>query len=261
MLIKLLKYEFKATSRMLLPIYAAIIAVAFINRIFMGMDVNGWMATPQFISISTYVLLIISSFVITFIIMIQRFYKNLLGDEGYLMLTIPVSAWKNVVSKLFTSAIWTILSVVIAFISVLILMDSEGLNTVRNEMGLIWSQGQVFFGSSFALLVTEIILYAIVSLLSSILLIYASISLGQLFSGHRVIGADLSYIGIYIVTQTILSIVIGIVATASGSLDMEITTYGLTLTAISVFLILNVIFAAAYFAITQIFLTKKLNLQ
>ena len=52
------------------------------------------------ISMVGYVVLIISISAITLIIMVQRFYKNLLGDEGYLMFTLPVKTWQNVLNKL-----------------------------------------------------------------------------------------------------------------------------------------------------------------
>ena len=36
MLRKLMKYEFKATARMLLPLYGALIGFAIINKLFIG---------------------------------------------------------------------------------------------------------------------------------------------------------------------------------------------------------------------------------
>ena len=40
------------------------------------------------------------------VLMVQRFYKNLLGDEGYVMFTLPVSIHQQVWSKLIVSAVW-----------------------------------------------------------------------------------------------------------------------------------------------------------
>ena len=47
--------------------------------------------------------------IVTLIIIIQRFYKNLLCDEGYLMNTLPMSVWKNITSKLVVASygIWS----------------------------------------------------------------------------------------------------------------------------------------------------------
>ena len=64
-------------------------------------------------------------FVATLIVVIQRFYKSLLGDEGYLMFTIPVKAWQNILNKLLVSMLWTFTSTVIGFGSILILVPKE----------------------------------------------------------------------------------------------------------------------------------------
>lgn len=56
------------------------------------------------------VALMITLGVLTITVIIKRFSKNLLGDEGYLMMTLPVSAKKIVASKIITSVVYLILS-------------------------------------------------------------------------------------------------------------------------------------------------------
>ena len=106
MLAKLLKYEFKATARLFIPLYIALITFTLINRVVntvesvqkaIGINIKTILSV---ISMVGYVVLIISISAITLIIMVQRFYKNLLGDEGYLMFTLPVKTWQNVLNKL-----------------------------------------------------------------------------------------------------------------------------------------------------------------
>ena len=103
MLGKLMKYEFKATSRMLLPINGAMLLFALINRLFMELNFfqTGNMAISALATVMAvmYVMVIIAAFVITLIVIIQRFYKNLLTDEGYLMFTLPVKAHSHITSK------------------------------------------------------------------------------------------------------------------------------------------------------------------
>ena len=86
MLGKLMKYEFKATSRMLLPINGAMLLFELINRLFMELNFfqTGNMAISALATVMAvmYVMVIIAAFVITLIVIIQRFYKNLLTDEG-----------------------------------------------------------------------------------------------------------------------------------------------------------------------------------
>ena len=88
MLGKLIKYEFNANSRTFLPMYIALILVAAVNRV---LRVTMSEANLAFgISIMLLVGLFMALGIITLVVIIQRFNKNLLGDEGYLMFTLPV---------------------------------------------------------------------------------------------------------------------------------------------------------------------------
>ncbi len=89
MLGKLLKYEVKATSKTFIPIYISIILISLINVTFMRNNI--------FIEAQNIIHLVIIAFYIgitalTIIVTTERFRKNLLGDEGYLMFTLPVKS-------------------------------------------------------------------------------------------------------------------------------------------------------------------------
>ena len=82
MLRKLIKYEFKATGRILLPLYGALIITAIINRLFIGFN-SGSRALGKLhiqLLMLLYVALIVGIGIMTFIIIIQRFNNNLLKD-------------------------------------------------------------------------------------------------------------------------------------------------------------------------------------
>ena len=82
MLGNLLKYELKATSRVFIPLYIAILVVSIVN----GLSLNLEILNIQGLATIVLMCLFISLFVITIVVTIQRFNKNLLKDEGYLML-------------------------------------------------------------------------------------------------------------------------------------------------------------------------------
>ena len=93
MLIKLLKHEFRATARIMGPLYLILLAVALgFNFSARLMDTsNVVLNVLAALVILAYVAAIIGVFIVSFILMLQRFYKNLLGDEGYIMFTLPAS--------------------------------------------------------------------------------------------------------------------------------------------------------------------------
>ena len=51
---------------------------------------------------------------LTLVLMVYRFYKNLMTDEGYLMFTLPVSRSQLIWSKLMVALAWGVLSAVLA---------------------------------------------------------------------------------------------------------------------------------------------------
>ncbi len=121
MLGKLLKYEFSATARIFFPIYGLVLLMAGITRLIWKMDTES-VNIPRMISMSVYVALLVAMFVITLIVTIQRFYKNLLGDEGYLSFTLPVKVHSQIDAKMLITLLWSVLSVVVSAVSIFLLV-------------------------------------------------------------------------------------------------------------------------------------------
>ena len=86
MLGKLMKYEFMATGRTFLPLFAALILVSIVNRLLSSLGLN----VPSAIGTVVSVILMVGVAVVTLLITLQRFRNNLLSNEGYLMMTLPV---------------------------------------------------------------------------------------------------------------------------------------------------------------------------
>ncbi|TQW45448.1 ABC transporter permease, partial [Clostridioides difficile] len=125
MLGKLLKYELKASGRIFIPLYIAILIVAVFNGIFMNTNI----LQVQGIGILVLTSLFMALGVLTIVVTIQRFRKNLLGDEGYLMFTLPVSTSSLILSKCITALIYAVLSFIVAVFTfgVLMLFGTSGI--------------------------------------------------------------------------------------------------------------------------------------
>ena len=80
MLRKLIKYEFKATGRIFFPLYLALIIIAFIQRLFFQFNIeNMGSIVINILSLivpSLFGAIVMAICVVTFIMTIQRFYKN-----------------------------------------------------------------------------------------------------------------------------------------------------------------------------------------
>ena len=75
MLGKLLKYDFKATVRLFFPMYIVLLAYSVIFKIILTLSLNK-IQIPQAISMIVYIMIFAGIFVMTFAVMIQRFYKK-----------------------------------------------------------------------------------------------------------------------------------------------------------------------------------------
>ena len=113
MLGKLIKHEFRATRRVMLPLMALVLLLSvFAGFASRGLeDMSGindiqFMRTLYFIILFSFFLSLFAVCVVTFVLMIQRFYLSLLHDEGYLSLTLPVSVDEHILSRLIVSVVW-----------------------------------------------------------------------------------------------------------------------------------------------------------
>ena len=155
---KLVKYEWTAMIRAMLPVYVATLAISVINsislnsRIFNSIETfinNGFFINfagfMQAILGILYVVVLIGLFIMTFIVTVQRFYKGLLRNEGYLMFTLPVKVSQLTASKALVSFFISILSVIVAIFAILIL---GGADTILSAVLL---PGEIIFAVSDAL--------------------------------------------------------------------------------------------------------------
>ena len=134
MLRKLLKHEFRATARVMIPLYLITVLLAVLTRAtalwaemvtFDGMLGRNFLALLSGIIIFGFVLALIATFVVAVILAILRFRSNLMADEGYVMFTLPVSTHTLVWSKLIVSAVWFLGAVVVDVLSLLALVGSS----------------------------------------------------------------------------------------------------------------------------------------
>jgi hypothetical protein len=99
MLIKLLRYEFKALLRILPALYLALLALAVVAGINSLAGNGGGFDSGAGRFYVLWGMMFLALFVVNMVTVILRFRDNLLRDEGYLMFTLPVPEWALVASK------------------------------------------------------------------------------------------------------------------------------------------------------------------
>ena len=223
MLAKLTKHELYATGRIFLPLYSIMLLLSLINRGFSSIgELSSPFKTLKGFMVAAYVISIVATLVITFVIIILRFYKNLMSDEGYLMFTLPVKPSQLINAKLIVSFLWNILSIFVVATSLFIILGtSKNLEMFRGLLDLAVTGLKSTFGSSYPILIAEYIIMIFVGTIYQILMIYVSIAIGHLLNEHKVIGSFAAYIAI----NTIIQMLVSIIVLIWTNLELSIFTY------------------------------------
>ena len=144
MLRKLIKHELRATVRVMGPMHLLMLAAAVGGNIAVYHLVESDAAVLNMVGVfllMVFVAAIAGAFIVSFVLMIQRFYKNLLRDEGYLMMTLPVTVHEHVLSKLIVSIIWAAATAVTTMLAMGILMfELNFVDQIIHEISQIFAQ-------------------------------------------------------------------------------------------------------------------------
>lgn len=256
MLGKLIKYEYKATARTFIPIYIALLLVAVINRVLR----IGKIDVAWGISMIVLVGLFIALGVLTIIVIVQRFNKNLLGDEGYLMFTLPVKSEQLIASKLIISIVWTIISGIVAFITFLILLGEARLfNEIFTNWNMIWTEFTIavqeqMYVSSPILFIAMIVAISLLSYISFIFEIYLSLAAAQLpvFNKNRGVVGFVAFFVINVILS-IGSQILGVIIP-----DQVFNTFA---SSVTIMIITTLIVCLVLFIGIKWILDKHLNLE
>lgn len=190
MLGKIIKHEFKATYKMALTMILSVLLAGGIVRMMDMVSFNGtvWRIIEVIMDVF-YILLLIAVPVSVFVASIMRFYRTMVKDEGYLTHTLPVKKTQLINGKLITSVIWLVISVMVIPLSLLINVKNS-IYTFHDIYELL----KLVFGNSIYIMDFVLcIVLVIVSVITSLLMCYASIGMGQMFNGHRLAGSVLFY--------------------------------------------------------------------
>ena len=277
MLKKLLKYEFRATARTYGGMYLALLAAS----VLFGGSVWRWNGTNSdaystlvgLLSL-VYTAVLIGTAVVTIMTIVQRFYRNLLGREGYLMHTLPVTETQLVTSKLISSTVWSLCSILAACLSfgilaVLMMADMD----LLEQLPWLFSQLREAF-SQFSIEFWEALLFSglvcFVRMVSAIACIYAACMVGHQFKNHPALAGILSFFVMQYVQgwlEKLLQIGTGVYEAAiytvvgdAGSIKNALSALGYMGSA-ALTLGIAVAFGVFWFGLTVWLMRNKLNLE
>ena len=275
MLGKLLKHEFRATGRLMLPALGAVLVLAVLANFsirFIQVTDSTFLTILFGLVIGAFGIGMIAAAVMTLVLMILRFYRNLLRDEGYLMHTLPVSVHELVWSKLIVSLVWfAVTGLVICLVVILTALIQTGTDLGELFAGFpSWAEIRDFLreaglsGGDLWLMGGEMLLAAILSGLVTCLHFYAAMSLGHIFSKDKVLMSILFFVGLSIVFSIFQT---GASLTMSAQMENLVEGIDTARQGMRLFqglfargLVSELIQAVVLYLITTFGLQKKLNL-
>ena len=274
MLRKLLKHEFRATARIMLPLFGLLVLASIgANLSIRGMldSDSTFLSTLGTILIMLFTVAIVAVGIMAFILMINRFYKNLLQDEGYVMMTLPVSIHQQIWSKLIVSTVWFAATVLVIILACCITaFDIRFMGELWREMkNIVHAVIQynhmdvVANGAAFAL---EALILCILGSVSFCLRAYSAMAIGFSRPNHKGLFSVAAYIGIGVVLQILGGIVISLLNDSwfhrllLGWEPNVSVVAGMHL-GMWLLILLEIIYAAVFYFLTVYFLQKHLNLE
>ena len=276
MLMRLIRHELRATGRTMLPLLGLLV----LSALGANFSIRSLNASPQpLLRLLGSVLPALFAVALVGVVSsaltssVRRFHSNLLQDEGYLMMTLPVSVHQHIWCKLLVPAFWFVLTAATAALSVHL--------TVRDVRTIqqLWRNAQegyaMFFSDTsldrfFSALTSPGVLWMLGStvLLGALCLClqcYAAMAVGHSFSGRKslysvglffLMGLAIQFVGmgckeiwqLFGLWQRLMAGP----GTMKGAAAM-MANLGLVMTA-------EVLYAAVFYTVTAIFLKRRLNL-
>lgn len=284
MLGKLLKYDFKALNRVMVPLQLGVLIAGVLGSFLLKFTILNTTEViyqnygsdpsrlPALLSMAASLLMalffaaVFASFWVSLFLVARHFYKSSLRDEGYLTFTLPVSANKVLLSKTISGCVWLIINQILLAALVLFMllvglsesrefMSAEGIEAIGrllSEINRPWEYTFVF----------ELLFFALLMVIVYVLQLYFSLIWGSVLARtHKVLAAIGLYVVCAIIMQTVLSFIL---ATAGVFLiDGSFTEYNwaISLQALVIpTLICYIGFAIAFYLLSKYLLKNKLNL-
>ena len=220
-MLKLFKYDFRAISRRLVPLYLVAIIIGVVNQIctafVIHLSANVSQENVSFIifyilkmifSLSFFLIMSYVS-ILTLFILITNFNNSVYGNEGYLINSLPISSKNLILAKYLNFIFWTFVSAIFYIVFYIIgivngiLVSGQNLKTLSSEINILKQQifHNPYSGKIVGIMIIVVICLIVQHLLNSWIFMMCVTFANLVKSNKLVMG---------IVTYIVTGIIIGI---------------------------------------------------
>ena len=272
---KLMKYELRYLSRIFAPMWVIVMALCILARLLFRPNFENMTYVEESILpilvIVLAVVALMTMMVVAAVVLIQRFYKGMYGDEGYLMFTLPVTTGGLIHSKALSAMLMMVITECIALAGVLMMVSYR---EIWNAAGMTFGELLKMVMDMNNLTATQTVAVAfwlvvagVLTVAQGIYTVYLAISVGQLWKKHPIAGAILAYYGIILVLGGIQSVLTNVFGESAMDMIFNIlngtdTKYSAALTFVMIAMSLySLLMTGIAFLGTKLILDRKLNIQ
>ncbi|MEG2842497.1 MAG: hypothetical protein RR900_03340 [Ruthenibacterium sp.] len=287
MLKKLIKYEFGATGKTMLPLFGAALILAGTTKLFQPVCYLMLRNAPEFVFGNNFlrgvgmlftvltVFALLALIMVVFINSVLRLYKNLLGDEGHLMFTLPATAGQHVFSKLLVSLCWTVGSLLFSVGVALLLsggvvaVTTTGGGATNLSLGTMLRQyAESGLGNGVYWIIPLLVLLVFVGITCQYLMLYLAMAIGAQWPNNRLPASIGAYFGIGFILQMCMffgMLIVGFIGMqtpwfAEMAQFMSNNPMAAANTMFGIVTVGAILCSLLFFFVTRWLLSKKLNL-
>ncbi len=251
----------------MVPLYALALGFSVLTRLtftsyVMGpnaysYDVPLWAEMVMGLTMGITWLMVGAVFVMTFFMLVTKYFRSIYGDEGYLTNTLPITKHQIIITKVLSFYLWYALAAIIAVLCFFIMFSHyEMLEAIRYFfVDELWYDLMYYITPDYVQSAIYFLITMILAPAASALLIFVSTGIGARFR-HKLTMSVVAYIVISFVLSTISQI--AMVSMFAAEMYSDI----FPALGFSIFtLVLTVLEIVGFYFATHYLLTKKLNLE
>ena len=255
---KIFKYEMISAGRIILPVYALLLVLSLFIGIFVmssdfDFDGNGALGIFKTAIVILTTILFVVMIVIIFSIIERRYKKSILGDEGYLNLTLPVTVGEHLWGRYLADIVWALSYAVIMLLAVGLIFI-RGWNQIPQAFSKFLQSSAEFkleYGYGYGYIFCCSFINCLIFFMLICVFIYMTETIIQMIGKHRTLMSILVFVVVFMLFQNIAELVF------KGYEGMTDFKAGL-LWSISLY---NFVWCVILSVITRLVLMYKLNLE
>jgi len=276
---KIIKYEFKHSARILLPLYGVLLILGLITGLSVNLDYNkvlesgngnfvfnlstqdheAYRSLITFFLILTLIALTTAVLVVTIVTLVRRFKQSMLGEEAYLNLSLPATMGEQLWGRFIMDFGWMIMSLVVIILSFMLGMIKLDIpNMLREFANKIPEMNEALneYNLSLGKIIALELISSLFFMIWIITLIFVANAISHLFKNYKGILKFVIVIALLWLNFKIVGLFSFRDMGGPGHSGMNYFVRNILVSDGIYFL-----FSAVYFAVTQFVFTKKLNLE